>query len=593
MGCGQSSATTHTEINNEKTSKSPSAGVKKAKKEARRRRSASGMLENMVHEEFEKDISEYYIVDNTHILGEGISGQVRVCQHRTTGLSYALKTLLKEKLSKDELLKLREEVRIMASLDHPNILRINECFEDDKSIKLVLDLCQGGELLDRLHSQTKHKYTEKIASGYVQSMVKAVRYLHDHNIVHRDLKLENFLFETDEEDSELILIDFGLSQFYYPDEVILNPVGTPYYVAPEVLNGAYGNKCDVWSLGVIAYMLISGTPPFYGKTDNDTLRAVQKNTLQFPDKLFGSISMEAKDFIKSCLSRSVTHRPSAAELLDHPWIRDIHKVTESPSLNIMTRLVLFHDRSTLTKICMEVVSHTLNSEQMARLRKQFQALDKENKGEILFSDLKNILQRESSISKANMDIMLNRSKDAPDNMVIKYHEFLASTISRQQINENNMRVAFEKMSNHSDVITHGSILDLLGNTATEESVNKMMLEVDIDPSSSINFEQFKDIMKGGDASPAVNSPLNKFRKRMGANSPGIRSSSGKKAGSLSRQAMKNAMSKSRSPVPHKNLDNVSPGNKVSPIRPQALEFGNTGDTNDMGDATEPDYSQSI
>jgi calcium-dependent protein kinase len=322
-------------------------------------------------------------------------------------------------------------------------------------------------------------------------MVKAIRYLHDHNVVHRDLKLENFLFETDSEDSELILIDFGLSQIYYPNEVILNPVGTPYYVAPEVLNGAYGNKCDVWSIGVIAYMLVSGTPPFYGKTDNDTLRAVQKGRLTFAPALFDHISPECKDFIKSCLNRAVTHRPSAEALLSHAWFKDLRdeSQTHAPSLNIMTRLVLYNERSMLTKVCMEVVAHTLDTEQLSSLRKQFQALDANNRGEILFSDLKNILQRDNKISPANMEILLKSSKDAPDDLVIKYHEFLASTISRQQINDNNMRVAFEKMSNHSDVITHASILDLLGKTASDETVSQMMLEVNVDPESAITFDK--------------------------------------------------------------------------------------------------------
>lgn len=328
------------------------------------------------------------------------------------------------------------------------------------------------------------------------SMVKAIRYLHDHNIVHRDLKLENFLFETDSDDSELILIDFGLSQIYFPNEVILNPVGTPYYVAPEVLNGAYGNKCDIWSIGVIAFMLVSGTPPFYGKTDNDTLRAVQKGSLKFDPKLFGSISKDCKDFITSCLCRHVTHRPAAAELIDHPWFKDLNDDShaESPSLNVITRLVLYNERSMLTKVCMEVVAHTLDTDQITALRKQFQALDTNNRGEILFSDLKNILQRDNKISAANMEIMLKSSRDAPDDMVIKYHEFLASTISRQQINNNNMRVAFEKMSNHGDVITHASILELLGKNASDDTVSKMMLEVNVDPNSEITFEKVKGFL---------------------------------------------------------------------------------------------------
>jgi calcium-dependent protein kinase len=139
-------------------------------------------------------------------------------------------------------------------------------------------------LLDRLHSQSGHHYNERVACGYVHTMVSAIRYLHENHVVHRDLKLENFLFESEEEDSQMKLIDFGLSQYFQKNDIIVSPVGTPYYVAPEVLSGAYNNKCDVWSIGVIAYMLLSGTPPFYGRDDLGTLRSVKEGKVTFDDK---------------------------------------------------------------------------------------------------------------------------------------------------------------------------------------------------------------------------------------------------------------------------------------------------------------------
>ena len=323
-------------------------------------------------------------------------------------------------------------------------------------------------------------------------MIRAIRYLHDHHIVHRDIKLENFLFETAHEDSELILIDFGLSQNLYHNAVLLNRAGTPFYIAPEVMKGlGYDNKCDIWSVGVIAYMLLSGTPPFCGKTDADTMHAVQKGQLKFHLNLFANISIEAKDFIKQCLNRKVSLRPSADMLLNHPWFTDLNEQSHSllPPLNIMTRLVAFSARAALTKVCMEVVAHSLDTEQISSLRTEFKALDTHNRGEILFSELKKILQRDYEIADVHMQAMLKSSEDAPDDLVIKYHEFLASTISRQNINDHNMRVAFEKMSDHGDVITHASILDLLGSSAGDETVSRMMREVDVDPDSAINFDK--------------------------------------------------------------------------------------------------------
>jgi calcium-dependent protein kinase len=156
-----------------------------------------------------------YDIGGGKILGTGISGMVRVVRHLTTGNAYAMKTLHLNRLkSKASLADLRNEVRIMSELDHPNIVQLYETFETDDHIFLIMELCTGGELLDKLHRQEGHHYSEQVASQLVKKMVGAIRYCHDHHIAHRDLKLENFLFENDNPDAELKLIDFGLSRHY-------------------------------------------------------------------------------------------------------------------------------------------------------------------------------------------------------------------------------------------------------------------------------------------------------------------------------------------------------------------------------------------
>jgi calcium-dependent protein kinase len=202
-----------------------------------RPRSKQRLSQNIVTENFDKDIRDYYDIDKQTVLGSGISGSVRICVHLATGNQYALKSLTKKKVKAEKLLRLKEEIQFMADLDHPNILRLNEYFETNDVIYLVLDLCRGGELLDRLHEQKGHHYSERIACKYVHTMLSAISYCHAHNIVHRDLKLENFLFENDTPDSELKLIgaficirfdnvikvshvDFGLSHYFAPQEVL-------------------------------------------------------------------------------------------------------------------------------------------------------------------------------------------------------------------------------------------------------------------------------------------------------------------------------------------------------------------------------------
>lgn len=217
------------------------------------------LTQNIVSINQGKRIQDFYEVHDDNVLGSGISGQVKLCAHIETGRQYAIKVLSKKMLKDEKLADLKAEINIMASLDHPNIVRIVEYFESKYSIYLILELLSGGELLDRLYEQKDFHYSEKIACRHIHTIINAINHCHRHNIAHRDLKLENFLFESRSDDAQLKLIDFGLSQYFQPEQIMHKAVGTPYYVAPEVMEGSYTAKCDIWSLGVITYMLLSGT----------------------------------------------------------------------------------------------------------------------------------------------------------------------------------------------------------------------------------------------------------------------------------------------------------------------------------------------
>lgn len=247
---------------------------------------------------------------------------VRAVKHLQTGKLYAMKTLhLSRNKDKQNIDKVWEEVRIMKQINHPNIVHLYEIYETEEQLYLIMELCSGGELLDRLHKQNKHCFQEKIAMKLVKTIVETILYCHDHRIVHRDLKLENFLFENDTNDAKLKLIDFGLS-CYYEDHVKMHrPVGTPYYVAPEVLEGSYTKDCDMWSIGVITYMLLSGRPPFYGADDKETLQKVSIGKYDFPSPFFDNVSDTAKDFITKLLIIDHTKRMTARQAREHIWLQ--------------------------------------------------------------------------------------------------------------------------------------------------------------------------------------------------------------------------------------------------------------------------------
>merc|ERR1719223_2140829 len=188
----------------------------------------------------------------------------------------------------------REEMAIMKLLDHPNIVRLFETFEDARNVYLVLEICTGGELFDRIVADGR--FTEQVAARVVQQMLRAINYMHQNYIMHRDLKPENWLLATDAEimATDLKLIDFGLSKRFVPGEFASTKAGTPYYVAPEVLEGRYAEKSDIWSIGVIMYIMLCGAPPFSGNDTEAVLESVKIAKPEFEKKDWKGISQEAK-----------------------------------------------------------------------------------------------------------------------------------------------------------------------------------------------------------------------------------------------------------------------------------------------------------
>ena len=213
----------------------------------------------------------------------------------------------------------------MCQLDHPNIVRIEEVYESTNEIYIVQELCLGGELFDRLDEQPDYHYTEPQCARLVKQMLSAVRYLHSKGIIHRDLKLENFLFSSQDPDSELKMIDFGLSKHFIIGQFHNEQVGTPYTVAPEIINGSYDEKSDIWALGVITYLTLSGVTPF-GGLDGENLLLVKQNImrakLEFePADIWENISNDAINFVKRMLQANPENRPTAKQAQKDPWIQ--------------------------------------------------------------------------------------------------------------------------------------------------------------------------------------------------------------------------------------------------------------------------------
>lgn len=257
-------------------------------------------------------------------IGEGTWGTVFRVRDKMTGLVRAAKQVPKAFV--DDLARFKSEVETLKRLDHPNIVRLFESFEDDSSIFMIQEECVGGELFDYLYRNTTSAqngasaFSERDACRILHQILSALAYCHAHGVVHRDVKAENFLFLTKSYDSPLKLIDFGLAAMFNPLEPppLTTKVGTPYYVAPEILTGEYSYPVDVWSAGILFYLLLVGYPPFNGRNDGAILQAVKRGRLLFPTRDWSHISAGAKELCQMLLTRNPQERLNAAQALTHP-----------------------------------------------------------------------------------------------------------------------------------------------------------------------------------------------------------------------------------------------------------------------------------
>jgi calcium/calmodulin-dependent protein kinase I len=250
-------------------------------------------------------------------LGRGAFSIVKLAVNKKTGEKYAVKIIDKKNVGTD-LVRLETEIQILKKVNHPNIISMKELFDTHEYLFIVTELVTGGELFDKIVE--RGSYTEKTAALLVTKIVSAIHYLHNLGIVHRDLKPENLLLKDPGSDTEVKLADFGLSKIVGP-QVMMTACGTPGYVAPEVLSATgYDKEVDLWSIGVITYILLCGFPPFYNEDLPQLFEQIMKAEYDFPAPDWDVISDDAKNFIRQILVLDPHKRPTSAEALQHPWM---------------------------------------------------------------------------------------------------------------------------------------------------------------------------------------------------------------------------------------------------------------------------------
>lgn len=347
---------------------------------------------------FSKNFDSFYEVADE--VGRGHFGYTRVAKGKKGALKghdVAVKIIPKSKMTTAIAIEdVRREVKILRALTgHKNLIQFYDAYEDEGNVYVVMELCKGGELLDRILSRGG-KFSEDEAKTVMVQILSVVAYCHLQGVVHRDLKPENFLFASKDEQSTLKAIDFGLSEYVKPDERLNDIVGSAYYVAPEVLHRSYGTEADMWSIGVIAYILLCGSRPFWARTESGIFRAVLQADPNFEEDPWPSLSPDAIDFVKRLLNKDYRKRLTAAQALSHPWLLGHHGVKIPMDMIICKLVKAYICSSPLRKAALRALAKTLTVSQLTYLREQFTMLGPNKSGFISMQNVKSAIARNST-----------------------------------------------------------------------------------------------------------------------------------------------------------------------------------------------------
>ncbi|XP_057980729.1 calcium-dependent protein kinase 1-like [Malania oleifera] len=488
-------------------------GVKPKKPDHLKRVSSAGLRTDSVLQTETGSIKELFNFGKK--LGQGQFGTTFLCVEKATGKEYACKSIAKRKLITDEDVEdVRREIQIMHHLaGHPNVISIKGAYEDAIAVHVVMELCAGGELFDRI-VQRGH-YTERKAAELTRTIVGVVEACHSLEVMHRDLKPENFLFISQEEDSPLKTIDFGLSVFFKPGEKFSDVVGSPYYVAPEVLRKRYGPEVDVWSAGVILYILLSGVPPFWAETEQGIFEEVLRGDLDFSSHPWPSISESAKDLVRGMLARDPRKRLSAHQVLCHPWVQVDGVAPDKPlDSAVLSRMKQFSAMNKLKKMALRVIAESLSEEEIAGLKEIFKMIDTDNSGQITFEELKAGLKSFGANLKESEIYDLMHAADIDNSGTIDYGEFIAATLHLNKIErQDHLFAAFSYFDKDgSGYITPDELQQACEEFGLEDvRIEEMIQEVDQDNDGRIDYNEFVAMMQKGNAGVGKKGLQNSFR----------------------------------------------------------------------------------
>ncbi|KAH9736556.1 calcium-dependent protein kinase 13 [Citrus sinensis] len=429
-----------------------------------------------------ENIEDRYLVDRE--LGRGEFGVTYLCIDRDTRELLACKSISKRKLrTAVDIDDVRREVAIMKHLPkNSSIVSLKEACEDDNAVHLVMELCEGGELFDRIVA--RGHYTERAAAAVTRTIVEVVQLCHKHGVIHRDLKPENFLFANKKENSPLKAIDFGLSIFFKPGERFSEIVGSPYYMAPEVLKRNYGPEIDIWSAGVILYILLCGVPPFWAESEQGVAQAILRGLIDFKRDPWPNVSESAKSLVRQMLEPDPklrltakqhfeNHMPACSTTvsldlhlyevtcaiviwfdIEHPWLQNAKKAPNVPLGDVVrSRLKQFSMMNRFKRKALRVIAEFLSVEEVEDIKEMFKKIDSDNDGVVSTDELKAGLRNfGSQLAESEVQMLIEAFSlpmdpthvvDTNGKGTLDYGEFLAVLLHlRRMANDEHLHKAF-------------------------------------------------------------------------------------------------------------------------------------------------------
>lgn len=431
---------------------------------------------------------------SSKVLGTGYNGSVRMAtSRRSTKQSVAVKTFRTKGLRPKKKAQLQTEIEVFLAMDHPHVARLFDVYETENAIQLVMECAEGGELFDRV--MDVRSFDERQAADATRQMLLALHYLHCHDMVHRDLKLENFLYDL-QGSNHLKMIDFGFSKYTDEKSRMKTSCGTLAYVAPEVLKRSYTSQCDLWSMGVIVFILLSGHMPFHGDSDSQIQQDIRKGKYIFKQEYWGKASSLAKEFVRALLEVNPERRLTSGGALEHRWITQYRADQNEIDVSVFEALRSWSAAPKMQRACMSMMSWTLTNKHHEQVRDVFLALDRDHDGTISPMELKEAMEGKLAVPEADFQEMFQVLEQS-GGVEIHYSDFLAAMMStRINLDEDILSSTFQKFDlDSSGFITATDLRTILGDTFEGEKVEELVNEADDKKDGKIDYQEFSQYTK--------------------------------------------------------------------------------------------------